>query len=172
MNRFIASNFRKIKSTVSGYTGHANFNDHNGLFTGGGFCGPFSCVTAFFIKREMPEVVLRPLFWRFGYGRYREDHISILCDEKIIVDCTYRQFLTAQQIEMVKLRPFFVGSRSDLKKMVDNIGADWSDLQKYWLSDMRPPYRFDQYEAIKDPILYTRKSQNERRFIDYLADCP
>lgn len=63
-------------------------------FEGKKCCGATSYLLYHYLKMNNINDNIKFMYSSFGYGKYFEDHLYLLVNDKYILDATYRQFLT------------------------------------------------------------------------------
>ena len=145
--------FTKMQSEKSLHNSYRIMQNRNILdqstFEGYDRCGPMTYTTAHLLYKN-GYYNLKLMLSQSGYGKYKEDHVHLLVDDKHIVDPTYRQIfgefvekdptLLSDYLYRI-MPPMFVGTNEELITMINNLrkltnnkDQVWSDIYDEWLN--------------------------------------
>ena len=78
-------------------------NPSENTFEGKNLCGATSFLLYHYLKNNVEDknfcFTIKFMYSSIGYGKYLEDHVYLLVNDKYILDPTYRQFLTNVEYE-------------------------------------------------------------------------
>jgi hypothetical protein len=111
-NDLLFHNYYRLKRLNKGA------NTYNGEYN----CGVTSFILGNMLNKYIP---IKMYLYESGYGKYKEDHVFLKYND-IIIDTTYRQFLTDNRKEGFsdyneylynELPPFFIGTNKQLEQL-------------------------------------------------------